>query len=649
MAAKLAAEAADAGAYSAKNFGFREHSVWQGFRGLLFGGKKSSNEVRAIGLNPNNGQVLLAGTSKPRGSDGEAWGSMAAGDVSGGSDIFFAHLTDRGELAWVRRAGAFGDEDMQAMAVTKYAAYLCGTTTGNMGSANAGRKDIFVMKYSLTGEKLWERAAQFGSDKDDVCKSIETSDETAEFPELYISGWTSGALFENRGPTGMETSHRFLARLIETGDAKAGNKNSPLRLVHGSQRGSIAMTSSDAVLRAPNNRLFVVSNTYNASVDADASATSIVEIYDATTLSVHKTMTFRVEGRSFCATSAAVEKDTGNLFVGGIGHSASTTNRLRGFYAAIATTATANPAMETSIPTSGRAYNESEKRDMLSNPGPRASFYAVRYSLEGNSTRDTQLWGVRLGNGVPTAVLSPVAKVSVAVDVERNLVHITGILDGLYLPSELNGEGFVSSPVYSLHTRNGSIAARVRRTTSFPHSVEYIASSILSADGKAVIYAGTAAKESPADKKDDPDADPADDSPLSPPTFALVGSLGSTAFVSQLGQSEPVTESLEAAGILSAGTTNEAWNIAEAAKEAEEESGSSGRSTGGIGAMGGAAVGVATVGCLLLAAVAMTSIGRKSSRRLEDSGFSGDSRSVHESKECGARNERIAGGSSAPQ
>lgn len=650
VVAKVAQETNDevTGLSSVKDLGFREHNVWQGFKGLLFGGAKSSDEVRAIALNPKNGRVLLAGTSKPWGLNGEAWGSMAAGDVSGGSDIFFAQLTDRGELAWVRRAGSLGDEDLQAMVVTKHAAYLCGTTTGNFGSANAGEKDIFVTKYSLTGEKLWERAAQFGTERDDVCKSIETSDEETDFPELYISGWTGGALFQSAGPTGMEISHRFLARLIETGDAKAGNQIMPLRVLHGTQRGSIAMSSGDAVIRAPNKRLFLVSNQYNASVDADASATSIVELYDTSSLSVHKVTTLRVNGRSFFATRAAVQNGTGNLYVVGIGHSATTRNRMKGFAAA-----TLTEAPESSIyiqASGGQPLNKSASNTIRATPGPRSSFYAVRYTVEENGSRDTQLWGVSLGQGIPTAVLSPSAKLSVAVDTENELVHITGVLDGLFLPSTPNGEGFVSSPLMSLFTLNGSVASRVMCVSSFPQRAAYMASSTLSADGKSVIYAGTATKPAPPTRSvtEDDEEEIMDDAlPLSS-TYALVGSLGSTAFVSQLDRSAPVEESLEAAGLLSAGTSNEAQSVAEAVSDADAENRSRG-SGGGIGTIGAAAIGVAAVGAVLLAAVAMTSIGRKSGRRIDESGFVGSSKSVRDSADVGKRPEPTAGGSSAPQ
>lgn len=98
----------------------------------------------------------------------------------GGTDVFLAKYDAVGALQWARRAGSPGGDAAAGIAVADDGVFLTGSFSGTAnfntpadGSSHAlssdGGTDIFVAKWSLTGDILWEkRAGSTGAD-DGLC------------------------------------------------------------------------------------------------------------------------------------------------------------------------------------------------------------------------------------------------------------------------------------------------------------------------------------------------------------------------------------------------------------------------------------------------------------------------------------------------
>ena len=95
---------------------------------------------------------------------------------AGGSDVFLVKYSATGQHVWSKRFGSTGTD--VGMAVDTDSAgnvYVAGTFEGSVdfggGSlASAGVRDIFVLKYSGAGQHLWSK--RFGSSGDDVVQGL---------------------------------------------------------------------------------------------------------------------------------------------------------------------------------------------------------------------------------------------------------------------------------------------------------------------------------------------------------------------------------------------------------------------------------------------------------------------------------------------
>lgn len=126
----------------------------------------------------------------------------------GGNDGFVVKLDSAGNIIWKDQFGSEGEEDILWSSADKEGnIYITGSTNGAMNSKNFGKEDIFVIKYSSVGKKIWTR--QFGTDSTDIGSGIYTDNKGS----VYVTGQTSGLL----GQESFGKSDLFLMKLDQSG------------------------------------------------------------------------------------------------------------------------------------------------------------------------------------------------------------------------------------------------------------------------------------------------------------------------------------------------------------------------------------------------------------------------------------------------
>ena len=164
-------------------------------------GTSTTDSVRALAPDGSGG-VMIAG-----GTDGSL-GGPNAGRVPGHqifyNDVFLARYDADGRQLWLHQFGTSQGEIATALAPDgEGGVMVAGTTNGELATLNPfGQGDVFLARYSESGERLWIR--QFGTNNPDGA--------TALVPDMLggvtLSGITSGSL----GGTHAGLRDVFLAR-----------------------------------------------------------------------------------------------------------------------------------------------------------------------------------------------------------------------------------------------------------------------------------------------------------------------------------------------------------------------------------------------------------------------------------------------------
>ncbi|MFH1654017.1 MAG: SBBP repeat-containing protein [Pseudomonadota bacterium] len=112
---------------------------------------------------------------------------------------------------WTKQVGSISDDRANSVAIDKSGnIYVTGYTEGSLnGNSNAGSKDIFLIKYDSSGNKIWTR--QIGSSSIDEAKSVATDKDG----NIYITGYTQGGLDNNTNSGAFDI---FLAKYDPSGN-----------------------------------------------------------------------------------------------------------------------------------------------------------------------------------------------------------------------------------------------------------------------------------------------------------------------------------------------------------------------------------------------------------------------------------------------
>jgi photosystem II stability/assembly factor-like uncharacterized protein len=117
---------------------------------------------------------------------------------AGGSDIFVAKYTDAGEIQWARRAGGANQDSGNGITTLGTDVYVSGTfestanfnTPSNTGSnsiTSDGEKDIFIAKFSSSGNYQWAKRA--GGPNSELSNKM-----VATASHIYLTGSFSGTV-----------------------------------------------------------------------------------------------------------------------------------------------------------------------------------------------------------------------------------------------------------------------------------------------------------------------------------------------------------------------------------------------------------------------------------------------------------------------
>ncbi|MBE9047406.1 SBBP repeat-containing protein [Pleurocapsales cyanobacterium LEGE 10410] len=120
------------------------------------------------------------------------WTLGDLGEANAGSyDAWVVKYDSDGNQLWSEQFGTSGDDASVAIEVDlNNNIFLTGHTDSDLGGANAGSYDAWVVKYDGDGNQLWEE--QLGTANSDYASEINAD----SLGNLYVIGWTEGSLGE---------------------------------------------------------------------------------------------------------------------------------------------------------------------------------------------------------------------------------------------------------------------------------------------------------------------------------------------------------------------------------------------------------------------------------------------------------------------
>jgi hypothetical protein len=152
----------------------------------------TSNADKATGIvSGPDGSIYLTGYTE---------GSIGGKYNLGFSDAFLMKFSSNGTQLWSAQVGSNSWDSAKAISIgSDDAVYIVGDTNASVdGQSYSGGSDVFLMKFSSNGNKIWTQ--QIGTPNDDKINSV--SIDRNGF--IYIGGETLGSLF---GPANNGTNN----------------------------------------------------------------------------------------------------------------------------------------------------------------------------------------------------------------------------------------------------------------------------------------------------------------------------------------------------------------------------------------------------------------------------------------------------------
>jgi len=114
---------------------------------------------------------------------GSGFGIPPVNDAS----VIVTKFDTNGNFQWERQFNSSGhDRPSSIFTDSRGFTYVGGTTGGNLGGANSGADDVFVLKLDSSGNLIW--SGQFGTSANDVAYGV-TADGLGS---VYLTGYTEG-------------------------------------------------------------------------------------------------------------------------------------------------------------------------------------------------------------------------------------------------------------------------------------------------------------------------------------------------------------------------------------------------------------------------------------------------------------------------
>ncbi len=160
----------------------------------------SSDKDRGEAIAVGQDGIFVAGVTR---------GVIGSNKLYGMWDIFVTKLDFFGNIIWGGTIGSPNHEEVKGLSVINDNVFVVGNTLGDVdGNKNTGFSDILLVKYDISGKKIWTRV--FGSDKSDYGNSV-----YAGIEGIYLTGETQGDIDGNKNNGG---SDMFLTKFDLSGN-----------------------------------------------------------------------------------------------------------------------------------------------------------------------------------------------------------------------------------------------------------------------------------------------------------------------------------------------------------------------------------------------------------------------------------------------
>ena len=127
-------------------------------------------------------------------------GGLDGNTNAGSADLFLAKYDSSGARQWTRQMGTVSDDSAYGVSVdSSGAAYVCGVTNGGLdGNTSVGGVDFFLVKYDPSGARQWTKQMGTGSPDNAADVSVDSSGA------VYVAGFTEGGLDGNANAGGKD-------------------------------------------------------------------------------------------------------------------------------------------------------------------------------------------------------------------------------------------------------------------------------------------------------------------------------------------------------------------------------------------------------------------------------------------------------------
>ena len=160
----------------------------------------SGDDVAFASATDSSGNVYAAGYTE---------GGFDGNTHEGNFDLFLVKYDTNGNKQWHKEYGNSDNETIFDIATYKSEyVILVGYTAGVLGSKNYGNKDILIIKYDSSGNRIWTK--QYGSSESDYARGVGLDSSK----NIYVVGDTSGSFkSQNSGSEDL-----FIIKYNEDGD-----------------------------------------------------------------------------------------------------------------------------------------------------------------------------------------------------------------------------------------------------------------------------------------------------------------------------------------------------------------------------------------------------------------------------------------------
>lgn len=135
--------------------------------------------------------------------------SILGGSSAGLSDAYLAHYDAQGTQSWIKQFGTSAyDRGLSVVRDSSNTLFVAGDTSGDLAAPSAGSSDIYLARFSNSGDQIWVR--QFGTTAHDDASGLALDGAGG----VFLGGGTYGSL---GGP--VQGSHDcIVARFNNSGD-----------------------------------------------------------------------------------------------------------------------------------------------------------------------------------------------------------------------------------------------------------------------------------------------------------------------------------------------------------------------------------------------------------------------------------------------